>query len=168
MLKYLRIAVTALSLTACMLLIVVWARSYWCEDRLANYMVEIGGTRTGGYVFRSREGNLLISAHDPMNDPGVIPPLTYPWYVESKPVAGPMTHTLANKSTTNSLWRFGIRRSDEATYVNVPHWFLIILSSVPVVMLGRRQSWIVRFSLRTLLIATTLVAVGLGLVVLLT
>src|SRR5688572_20306712 len=34
MLKYLRIAVTALSLTACVLLIALWVRSYWRADRL--------------------------------------------------------------------------------------------------------------------------------------
>jgi hypothetical protein len=32
MLKYLRIAVTALSLTACVLLIALWVRSYWNTD----------------------------------------------------------------------------------------------------------------------------------------
>jgi hypothetical protein len=32
MLKYLRIAVTALSLTACMLLVALWVRSYWRHD----------------------------------------------------------------------------------------------------------------------------------------
>ena len=34
MLKYLRIAVTALSLTACVLLIALWVRSYWCDGLL--------------------------------------------------------------------------------------------------------------------------------------
>jgi hypothetical protein len=166
MLKYLRIAATALSVTVCVLLVALWVRSYWYEDQLANYMVEIGGYRTGGYVFRSRQGNLLISTYDAMNDPGMIPPLTYPWYIESKRITGPMTHTLANKSTTNALWRFGIRRSAEATYVNVPHWFVIILSAMLLAMLGRRQLWTARFSLRTLLIAWTLVAVGLAIIVL--
>jgi hypothetical protein len=32
MLKYLRIAVTALSLTACVLLVALWVRSYWWVD----------------------------------------------------------------------------------------------------------------------------------------
>jgi hypothetical protein len=32
MLKYVRIAVTALSLTACVLLVALWVRSYWHFD----------------------------------------------------------------------------------------------------------------------------------------
>ena len=36
MLKYLRIAVTALSLTACVLLIALWVRSYWSRDLIAR------------------------------------------------------------------------------------------------------------------------------------
>ena len=36
MLKYLRIAVTALSLTACTLLIVMWVRSYYAFDRMSG------------------------------------------------------------------------------------------------------------------------------------
>ena len=35
MLKYLRIAVTALSLTACVLLIALWVRSYWSDGLMA-------------------------------------------------------------------------------------------------------------------------------------
>ena len=165
MLKYLRIAVTALSLTACALLIVLWVRSYWWEDRLANHLVEIGGYRTGGYVFRSREGNLLISAADVMNNPGIIPPITYHWYVNSERINGPMAPTLANMSTTNALWRFGLRRSAEHSYVNVPHWFLIVLSGAMAALLGRRQSWRIRFSLRTLLFAMVLLAMVLWIVV---
>ena len=36
MLKYLRIALTALSLTACVLLIALWVRSYWWADAIAR------------------------------------------------------------------------------------------------------------------------------------
>ena len=40
MLKYLRIAVTALSLTACVLLIALWVRSQNWQDRLTRYGIK--------------------------------------------------------------------------------------------------------------------------------
>ena len=56
--------------------------------------------------------------------------------------------------------RFAFRPASNMSYINVTYWFLILilttLAAVP---------WIRRFSLRTLLIATTLVAVVLGLIV---
>jgi hypothetical protein len=45
----------------------------------------------------------------------------------------------------------------------MPHWFLLLVSSSAGILPWIR--WSTRFSLRTLLIATTLVAVGLGLIV---
>ena len=60
----------------------------------------------------------------------------------------------------NQLWRW---ETDEvgSFYVDVPHWFLaILLASIATAPWLR---W--RFSLRTLLIATTLVAVVLAIIV---
>ena len=44
----------------------------------------------------------------------------------------------------------------------VPHWFLVLLFATTGIL---SIKWSRRFSLRTLLIATTLIAVGLGIVV---
>src|SRR5687767_11386334 len=56
MLKYLRIAVTALSLTACVLLIALWVRSYWWMDNVWGPVTEtkrlVTGSITGWLQFR--------------------------------------------------------------------------------------------------------------------
>jgi len=56
--------------------------------------------------------------------------------------------------------RFAFRPAANLSYVNVPYWFLILTFSILAA-----APWIRRFSLRTLLIATTLVAIVLGLIV---
>ena len=56
--------------------------------------------------------------------------------------------------------RFAFRPASNLSYINAPYWFLILILSTLATV-----PWIRRFSLRTLLIATTLVAVGLGLIV---
>src|SRR5688572_24026902 len=60
MLKYLRIAVTALSLTACVLLIALWVRSYRWSDRL-------DGPLPRAYVFQAstRRGGLDVFVSGP-------------------------------------------------------------------------------------------------------
>jgi hypothetical protein len=61
----------------------------------------------------------------------------------------------------NTRAGFGTIRTAGLTLIVVPHWFLV----VSIVMLGAAP-WIRRsFSLRTLLIATTLIAAVLGLAV---
>ena len=47
--------------------------------------------------------------------------------------------------------------------IMVPHWFLILLSAL-LAYVPWLRFWSTRFSLRTLLIVTTLIAVGLGLI----
>jgi hypothetical protein len=50
-LKYLRIAVTALSVTACVLLIALWVRSYWWVDKLhVAYWYYAGSMQGDMYV----------------------------------------------------------------------------------------------------------------------
>ena len=124
MLKYLRIAVTALSLTACVLLIALWVRSYWYWESLNWYF------STTKYINVSSDaGQLSLGVGDL---PGVMP---------------------------------GYWRGKPGVYVGgqfvMPHLLLLlgtaVLSALP---------WLPwRFSLRTLLIATTLVAVVLGIIV---
>jgi hypothetical protein len=61
----------------------------------------------------------------------------------------------------SGYWKFGYRGGYRESRLAAPHWFAILiagsLSATPWI---RRLGW--RFSLRTLLIAMTLLAVGLG------
>ena len=140
MLKHMRIAVTALSLTASVLLIVLWVRSYWCVDCLA-YSSDLGivGLRAVcGTVDVFFVNNTLPSK----------------WFFESQVF-----------TEAEIAWESPVTWHHAPDYfsVSVQYWLLILLlATVPVVKWGR-SSW--RFSLRTLLIAMTLVAVALGVIV---
>ncbi|MEI4927563.1 hypothetical protein Q8G50_34155, partial [Klebsiella pneumoniae] len=45
---------------------------------------------------------------------------------------------------------------EDGAYIHVPHWFLVLITGSIAFISARRR----RYSLRTLLIATTLIAVG--------
>jgi hypothetical protein len=186
--KYPRIAVTALSLTACVLLISLWVRSYYVFDRMSG---QIAGRAS--VILVSYAGRLSAVAIEqrrlkwnfPRCDSGpILTTTTFP------PPDGRI-----NWLTTDVVWPtptakgFGwIYRS---MYLNIPngeigwdrrglsgrsqgaistggilpHWFTAMsfafLAAVPWIR------WSKSFSLRTLLIATTLVAMVLGALVLL-
>ena len=137
LLKYLRIAVTALSLTACVLLIALWVRSYWRLDALFVENLK--------NVVSSR-GELCFSC-------------SIAW-----PPAANVTEYQLGPFKTMSL-----ANSDKHVQVGksvgwaIPIWFPILLAGALLFIPWMPWRW--RFSLRSLLIATTLVAVGLGIIV---
>ena len=145
--RFLRYAVTALSVMACVLLVALWVRSYWWWDG-------IYGPGAPSAV-SSLQGRLHFVFQD-----FAIPPVG--WTVTSREV-----ETLGDNRPRLSGWEsssgFDVEVQDDLTVIAVPNWFLVALlgtiSAVPWVKSFRR------FSLRTLLIATTLVAVGLGIIV---
>jgi hypothetical protein len=141
MLKYLRIAVTALSLTACVLLIALWVRSYWRFDGIyklyKNGMSLTLASNNGAILIPDEKQTLFVRyAHQG-------------WKLRSK---------RAVPIILNAQWM----PAPGKPLVVIPHWFPVLLFStlaaVPWI------HWSKRFSLRALLIATTLVAVGLGIV----
>ena len=142
MLKYLRIAVTALSLTACMQLVALWVRSYWWCDIIsridANSQITLLGSNRGTVNFV--RGRLPL-----------FPNAQHGWQ-----------HRVSEAHHTNDTfkWRFFSRFRIS---VKLPQWLI-----VPLFLAVGAAPWIHwsrRFSLRTLLIATALVAVGLGVIV---
>ena len=143
MLKYLRIAVTALSLTACVLLIALWVRSYWWVDSLS------GQYRSRAYEFTSSHGQLTLYTSRDSGKPE--------WRIGKYP-APKLRRPLR------------VGRRDSTSYTGnhvlallVPHCLVVGIFGVTAVAV-----WLPRFrrfSIRTLLIATTLVAAALGIVV---
>ena len=148
-LRYLRIAFSATCLIACVLLIVLWVRSYWVWDvvyrRSPNVATDIGAS--SGTVYFVRLDNLISTgriyeAHG--------------WeYAGDKPnpteVGPKLQFTIDHLATS----RIGV------VNVHLPYW-LVALSSAVLATLP----WLPgRYSLRTLLIATTLVALVLGMIV---
>jgi len=154
MLKYLRIAVTALSLTACVLLVALWVRSYWWADFMR-------GPLTVGidYYIWSIRGHLKF---------GRLPWDASPMNTQRATRFGsfPSNRLALEQPMGRSRFGFklvrvhtpGTNKREPATII--PFWMpvLMMLSTALAV-------WVlpaIRFSLRTLLIATTLVAIGLG------
>jgi hypothetical protein len=151
MLKYLRIAVTALSLTACVLLIALWVRSYYRNDVLFGPDFTSGisglGSVQGGVSF-------FKSSRRPL--PGE------QWRIRSDVIGedGPDDQW--------TLWPeyeigygFGALKRPAFTVLVIPHWFLVLLFAFIAVL-----PWLPsRFTTRTILIATTVIALLLGLIV---
>ena len=161
MLKYLRIAVTALSLTACLLLIALWVRSYTWVDmatgpRLGSRIVAVGST-PGVFCFTSFSApSWWMSPWDKRSFDAVN------WWRIM--LADGTPSLMWGKAYTSRMW--GKFEYDSATWtIYFPYWFGVLISATVATITS--IPWSRRFSLRTLLIATTLVALALGIVVVL-
>ena len=137
-LRYLRITWTVFCGIACVLLIVLWVRSYRAGDstRADGDYVSYDDSRMYLYTIDSTKGNIHLSlcASKP------------PWETR-------FDHT--------KHFGFGLSSWDASTTISFPYWFPVVLTATVATAPWLRR----RFSLRTLLIATTLVAVALGLIV---
>jgi hypothetical protein len=159
MLKFLGIAVTALSLTACLLLIALWVRSYRYNDILekktSSRLLQLH-SRTGCLTFRqSHPGrNPRIRASDLAL---ILDEISLGRTFISDPVSDSSEYPWGG-----GVFGFGRFEQGSTTVVFAPHWFPVLLSGTLAVIPW--FPWSRRFSLRTLLIVTTLVAVALGIV----
>jgi hypothetical protein len=152
--RKLRIAFSATCLIACALLIVLWVRSYWWRD-----MIDARHPHFGSAYIASLQGKLRISVfrehRQRRDDFGR-------WGVNSAP-ADRMAADLERSPMPKRERALGF---EIVNYWNpfafaIPFWFL-----VPLVGTIAVAPWLrLRFRLRTLLIAMTLVAVVLGLIV---
>ena len=142
--RFLRIAVTALGLTACVLFVALWMRSYWRLDILEKR------TNFEAVQISSVIGRIAIGHLDPRT------------YVIGKSY-------LSVEAGDAADWRkggvlgFAYYDDGSVTALIAPHWLFALLFAALAVIPSISQSW--RFSLRALLIATALVAVALGLIV---
>jgi hypothetical protein len=133
----------------CLLLVVLWVRSYWWMDVIGLRLV---GARAIAAV--SQPGTMELSVAYPSNS---APP---------PPVVGSsrfMLSSMPQESPLHMLWAIGRRVTPTGTtaYVYVPHWFAAFL-----VAIFAAFPWLPwRFTLRTLLIGMTVLAVVLGVAV---
>ncbi len=146
-LRLLRIAFSAVCGIVCLLVIVLWVRSYWTHDYTSGSISRIS------FQLSSLDGRLLLSMFDGS-------PL--PWSFASVsdgnglPLAGFETFLGFGRIDTNVVSQPRMR------CIIVPHWFIALATGA----LGCAPCLfnLPRFSLRTLLIATTLVAMLFGIV----
>lgn len=141
LIRWLRFAVSAVCLLALVGLIVLWARSYWWRESLWGWLP------TPGYLqVTSEYGGMMIivtTEHSPSR-----------WSISSKQ-AFPLYRYWEIALQNNGVWR--------GVTIFVPHWFLLLLYAA--LAFVPWLPWSTRYSLRTLLIVTTLVAAVLGLIV---
>ena len=149
--RKLRIAFSTTCLIACVLLIVLWIRSYWWLDGAIGPM-----SPTKTLVLGSSSGRFSVRIDDRFSRR---------WQFDHHSLVEfeKLMNRLRRSSVSFRFPIFGFTGND----FFLAHWFVII----PIAVLGivssrpwiRQLHW--RFSLRTLLIATTLAAVVLGLIV---
>ena len=143
--RKLRIAWSVVCGIACVLLIALWVRSYWTYD-----IVGIAGPGSE-YSIHSTGG--FIGVYDMLDISGT---------------SGPTNWRYVHRPSDPANFRVSAWRPHYSTYpdapsvsVEIPYWMLVLplglLAAIPWLR------W--HFSIRTLLIATTLVAVVLGLIV---
>ena len=135
-LRLLRIAFSVVCGIVCLLLIVSWVRSYYFVE-----MLQVSFPFMRVRVFS--ETGVVVS-----------------WIVHNNNREGSIWMTMPHNEVF-SLFSIQSIAVEESTSLHVPHWHLVILSAS--LATSACFSW--RYSLRTLLIATTLVAVALGLIV---
>jgi hypothetical protein len=141
MLRKLRIAFSVVCGIVCLLLIVLWVRSCNTSDtlfgRIDHYRV---------FSLHSSEGVIfLLKEESEVGD----------WEIHS------IVHPPGMEGYRESRWRVGTTGSP-GWFVVAPYWFFVAAFALIGIAFWRPP---LRFSLRTMLIATTLVAVVLGLAV---
>ncbi len=154
LIRLLRIAMTAMSLTASLLFVALWVRSHSALDSL---QARVFGDRL--VHFQSVRGHLVVFMlpEDPWRfSPSAFSNVSFA-HVGGLGGTNPLTTAIAgDESYTRSIFR--------NKRICLLPWYVPVLLAAAVAF-GPWISWCKRFSLRILLIATTLLAVALGAVV---
>ena len=124
------------------LLCVLWVRSYWWSD-----VVEVIRPTCDARADSASGGTTISVFVDAKRD------VAAEWIRKS------YRHNVAMRPP-NAFWKFEIHATQHGLDASLPHWFYLLLTS-----LIATAVWINRFSLRTLLLVTTLVALALGAIV---
>jgi hypothetical protein len=151
-LRYLRVVFSAFCGLACVLLIVLWVRSYYSTVFVVGPLPHPYGsllveTNQGRVTFCLSYGQGVVSG---MN--------ASPWGMHKKPLEE--WEQIVPPLSTRTAFSY-VRWNVNHHYLILPYWFLTLLSGI-----FAGAPWLrSRFSLRTLLIAIMLVAVVLGLAI---
>jgi hypothetical protein len=156
--RKLRIAWSMVWGVLCVLLIALWLRSYRWVDLLT---LPINSTRTiqigtfpGDVVFRAPPVSYYRSKGDLRSVASLREHRSWPF----KP-----STSLKRKLPSKAGIRWSSQSQGSDGHLIVPYWMMVALSGTMSVLPLKSKLW--RFGLRTLLIATTLIAVLLGLLV---
>jgi len=152
--RKLRIAWSVVSGVACVLLIVMWVRSHWHLDGVAYRHPP----RLGVWLVSSN-GQLRCEIERKPDNVAAFDGDADAYFVFNRPI-----ELDPERGNGNGFLGFRLLGGSLMAIPVIPHWFAVIVFGAMAVVLGYGSlPW--RFSLRTLLIATTLVAVLLGVAV---
>jgi hypothetical protein len=153
MTRYLRIAGAVMFALLAWAMIVPWVRSYSRCDLVHSPSVGLHS-----FSAASNFGIFSCAAY-PHNSPSA----STQWHFESEQLKPPLRLVYSDGSSENPFTRLGFVfiHNSALTAVSVPHWFLIVSSFALAAVFAFKKSW--RFNTRGLLIATTALAVVLGL-----
>jgi hypothetical protein len=148
--RKLRIAWAVMWGAAAVLLIALWVRSYWRVEHI------LWNSKTKAFGVSIYPGQVSVER----TNGGVLMPLG--WSRVIFPISG-------NDSTSDdeprTILGFGWQTDEDSIAAYIPFWFLALTCTAFTWFAIAPPPPIKRFSLRTLLIATTLVAIALGLIV---
>jgi hypothetical protein len=150
--RKLRIAWSVLCAVTCVLLIVLWVRSYWWSYDAFGPM-----SKSRAVALSSHQGRLSVIVQQTE-----IPMWHFGRNSRAEQLAGTSSAIVGRTFARLFVIRFASQKKSSG--VSLPYTYPVLLTcALAVVPWLRQLRW--RFSLRTLLIATTLVAVVLGLIV---
>jgi hypothetical protein len=149
---WLRVAVSTFFGLLTVALCVLWVRSYWYWDSVrAGYPPCL-------YAMDSANGEFAVGGFAPTDpDLKVVPS----WKYVCGDSERSMSFVRIDRATTLGRVGFAFGFDGSGFGIAFPYWFPVMLCSGVGLVLWK--NWTPRFSLRTLLIATTLLAVVLGL-----
>jgi hypothetical protein len=160
--RKLRIAWSVICGVACVLLVVLWVRSYWavqCVERLTEGLWYEGIASERGVlrIWINGESRIEFDVNGlDASDPAVRSMNDHTGFPTQEPVGW----NYVSYPPVGVDSGFGLIMDEYVFSFSVPHWFLVLaagaIATIP------WKPW--RFSLRALLIATTLVAMVLGLI----
>jgi hypothetical protein len=150
MVRFLRIAVSAVFLTLCLVFVVLWVRCYWLIDTLWG-----PATNNGQIAIVSIQGQLFLGN----NYAGRYPS----WSRQSGILYSKWRSIWTVLFPRRDVFGFALVADSNNLGITIPYW-LAVLSTATVGCLPWAR-WSKRFSLRTLLMATTIFAVVLGMAV---
>ena len=146
----LKIAWTVFFAVLSVALCVLWLRSYWYIDAIifdSPWAKAFGGASVVGEI---EIGMTPLSPNNFVK-------------FDSHGVIDRSEERAFMHEYSSTICGFGVSHGTPETFILIPHWFAILLVSGIAIGIWKRPYW--RFSLRTMLIVTTLVAVGFGLAV---
>jgi hypothetical protein len=148
-LRKLRIAFSATCGISCVLLIALWVRSYWACDTISLRLLD----NCAATVISVR-GQVVASACEYRDgDQRALYFLSF----HEQPATS--LFVIGDQGRLHNPQSFSVQRNLNAVVAIMPHWFIALISAL---LAPASFTSLPRFSLRTLLIAMTLVAVALG------